>query len=230
VVGPAASVARGIAVFQDTTGKLLNNTPTEVLGTGTIVIPSGAVYAFNSPTNGFAGLMRGLGRLGEPAVAVRLGDNSDEASLTAREVVATTGVVERGRAVPMGDWTDIPYSAANFTTNSASVWTVDAGDVLTYRYTLVGQTLVLLFEFGPTSLNVATQGLRIALPAGVVAAKQTRTLSQMYNAGTVGAATIVAAPAVGYVTCSWYGTNFTGTNWLASTNNTFVQGQIVIPI
>lgn len=213
VVGPASSLVRQVAVYTDATGKVITNSTATISAGGDLKIfgiteAEGLLYAKQNLRV-------------ETGIAVESGN----CHVKVGYFDADLGYKERARTVPMGEWIDIPYSAANFTAVSG-VWTVEAGDVTTLRYTLIGNTVIFLYELGPTSVSVANGGLRIALPAGVVVSKPTRTLAPGFNNGTI--VTTVPLVAVGQAFLSI--SIQAGTNWAVSTNNTYVQGQMVIPI
>jgi hypothetical protein len=91
---------------------------------------------------------------------------------THSNIVATGTITERGRTAAMGVWTDVPYSAANFTGFGAMTWTVDAADQITYRYMFVGDTMFVDVYLDATSVGgVVSTPLMIAIPGGFVAAK-----------------------------------------------------------
>ena len=66
----------------------------------------------------------------------------------------------------VGMWTTVPYSAANFSA-ATGTWTVPAGNVTAYKYTLVGKTVTLLVMLGPSTCG-ATAWLRFALPYAAI--------------------------------------------------------------
>jgi hypothetical protein len=77
------------------------------------------------------------------------------------------GVYQRSRSASMGDWQDVPYNAADFTTSSGGVWGVTAGNVLVRRYTLIGRTLHYHVAISNSNVGgAAPTELRVALPAG----------------------------------------------------------------
>jgi hypothetical protein len=75
---------------------------------------------------------------------------------------------EKGRATPLGHWTDVPFNAGNYTADSG---TVGAITQFTYASTLIGRTCVinLFCQFTPSA---ATTSVYVALPAGAVAARR----------------------------------------------------------
>lgn len=88
-------------------------------------------------------------------------------------IKAYRGFQEFGRSARIGYWTNVAYSAGNFTANGGSTWTVDSGDQTTYQYTQVGNTMFVSLTLESTATTVAgpTQ-LIITIPASVSAAKK----------------------------------------------------------
>ena len=67
-------------------------------------------------------------------------------TITAANLYVGVDVYEKGRTTPMGHWIDVAYSAGNFAATTGN-WTVDAGDVETYAYALVGRTMTFTWRF-----------------------------------------------------------------------------------
>src|SRR5262245_19773125 len=88
-------------------------------------------------------------------------------------------------------WIDVPFSAANFLANTGS-WTVEAGDVYTQRYTLIGKTLIYAVAVLNTSVSGGPSQLRVNLPSGYSAAGYHYGLAEIYDAGTrtIGSVTV----------------------------------------
>jgi len=91
---------------------------------------------------------------------------------TDRLVINSTGatfavpIVEATRATAMGYWVANPYVAGDFTA-SAGTWTVDAGDMSSFRYMIIGKTLFYSIRLlnTSTSAGMGTQ-LKIKVPGG----------------------------------------------------------------
>lgn len=68
----------------------------------------------------------------------------------------------------IGSWTDVAYSAGNFTANNSMTWTVQSGDQLSYRYALVGNTMMLQVSIASTTVaGTPDTELRIGIPGGL---------------------------------------------------------------
>jgi hypothetical protein len=136
-------------------------------------------------------------------------------------------VYERGRTTAAGEWTTPSFSAGTFTANGSMTWTVAAGDVGTYAYTLIGKTMTVVF-----TINTATVGgtpdtaLRIAVPASQTAAKATANPVLILDNGTraIGIASVGAGDSVISIQRE------DNASWTASANNNYVQGQITFEV
>lgn len=129
----------------------------------------------------------------------------------------------------LGQWTAVPYSAANFTAN-AGTWTVDAGDVVTYAYTLVGKTMWLNFYLSATSVVAPLPAeLRIALPGGATAAQVTVAPGlSVFDGSAYRVGSLVTAVGSAYVSLRL---DPAGTaTWPATTNATTVGGMVCLPL
>jgi hypothetical protein len=85
------------------------------------------------------------------------------------EVAAfTLGLKERGRTALLGEWTNQAYAAGDYTASS-STWTVDSGDVLLNRYTLIGKTVIWQINIENTDVGGADDidALRVAVPGSL---------------------------------------------------------------
>ena len=145
---------------------------------------------------------------------------------TTGTVTATGGVYERGRTVAMGEWIDVPFSAANFTANGTMTWTVAAGDQVIYRYALVGKTVTVNLNLSTTSIGgTVNTTLYLALPAALTPAKDARTLLHIYN-GAGGWRPGVAMVAAGVARIAVLNVDQV-TTWAVSTDTTYVVGQMI---
>jgi hypothetical protein len=93
---------------------------------------------------------------------------------------------ERGRSLPLGEWQDEPFNAANFTAPAGMTWTVTAGAMTTNRYCLMGKTLIWQFATAETTVGgTPLNHVFVRLPAGITAARYgTAASSQILNQGT----------------------------------------------
>jgi hypothetical protein len=127
----------------------------------------------------------------------------------------------------MGEWIDVPYSAANFSAPSGT-WVVDAADVSTYQYTLIGKTIIIAFYIVNTTVTGTNAYLRLAIPGGFLAAKEQRGNGQANDAAAATVAGLMrVTPGGAYI--ELYKT-LAGGNWSAATNTTNFAGQFMFSI
>jgi len=129
--------------------------------------------------------------------------------------------------MPAVAWTTPAYNGGNFTASGAMTWTVAAGDVVTYQYTILNKMMYVNFYLLTTSIGgTPNTALFIAVPASKTITKSTSLLCAISNNGT---------PVVGQIALVAGGTTisisiFAGGNFAASTNNTAVFGQLFFEI
>jgi hypothetical protein len=157
-------------------------------------------------------------------------DATDERwdNVYAKNLNSTAGLTERGRSVAAGEWASVSYAAGNFTA-SAGTWTVDAGDVVTHRYMLIGKTMWISFAFQNTDVSNAAVTLRLTLPGGATSAATTYSAIRAIDAGGVEVASIALCP-VGQTYVEFYATSAAGTFGATAADNTTVSGMVVVEI
>lgn len=149
-------------------------------------------------------------------------------ALIANAIVFGSTITERARSTPIGEWIAVTYAGGNFTANGGGSWTVDSGDQLTFKYMLVGKTMTISLVLDATSVTGTVTSLIVAVPGGFAAAVKTGTVAIIYdNSSTV--------PGTGLFQINAAGTTFIvlkgdGTNFTASTNNTFLRVSITFEI
>jgi hypothetical protein len=124
-------------------------------------------------------------------------------------------------------WTTPSFSAGDYTAGGSMTWTVEAGDVGTFAYTIIGKTMVVCFCIATTTVGGTLAGdLYIKIPASKTSTKTMFSYSLINDNGTW---------TTGY--CLVFGGNTVigvfradNTNYHASTNNTGVYGQITFEI
>lgn len=162
---------------------------------------------------------------GQDVFATDLNDFSVTSVTTSGDITSGGELYERGRSAAIGDWTDVAHDAGNFTA-SAGTWTVASGDQTTFAYSIVGKSLVVTFSLFTTSVSTTPAELRIAIPGSYTAAKVAYAPVLIVDNGTrtMGTARTAAAGSTIVIEREDAG------NFTASTNNTAVVGQIVIPV
>jgi hypothetical protein len=125
-----------------------------------------------------------------------------------------------------GAWVPIPYNAANFTGSASMTWTVDAGDVVTWRYRLQGRTMQIQFYFNTTSVGgTLSNVLQAALPF-IPGGGQLLAPVIVTEAGGQSLGTVTVAPPTAALLLQ----KLNGAPWAAATNATSVSGAAVIEI
>lgn len=172
---------------------------------------SAGVYALNPSEDGIA--------------TVKIGDRTQSA-LTFDEIAAFK-FYERNDA-GMGHWTTPAFNAGDFTA-SAGTWTVDAGDVTTYAYMRVGNTMTVSYDIRNTDVSNAGAILRLKVPLGLTIAKTMTAVGIAKDNGGAEAAAIVQAVA-GNAYIELYATIAGGGFAVTAADNTRVFGQITFEI
>jgi hypothetical protein len=148
---------------------------------------------------------------------------------THSSIHATGTIAERGRAVAMGEWIDIPFAATKFTATGGMNWTVTAANVVMLAYTLIGNTIFLAFEIDSTSIAAPlSNGLEIALPAGIYPKRtNTTNIARVIDAGAQGPGVAlsvkVPSPLVRVLRAD-------AANYAASVNLTSIQGVSIFEV
>jgi len=134
---------------------------------------------------------------------------------------------------PIGGWGAVTYSAGLFVAASGT-WTVEAADMVTFAYTIIGKTMIVALEIANCSVSAATSELRITLPAGVVVSRTMTTVG--WSTGTANDATsqnliVIVVPGVNYIAIRPINAS-TGAagNFAASTNILDIRFQIAFQI
>lgn len=136
---------------------------------------------------------------------------------------------ERNRTTQaMGEWADVPYNQANFTTNSAGTWTVDTADQVTFRYMLIGKTMFINIWLQTTSLGTpAPTELRIKIPGGFLSGTNQRSASLHYFDVSWNAGFFNAVVGGNYIGCQ----KIASGAWSGGTvNNIYCLGQFVLEV
>lgn len=155
------------------------------------------------------------------------GSPSDVVAYDRSGNTAITGTIkERGRSTALGEWTTPTYAAGDFTANGSMTWTVQAGDVTTYAYALVGKMETVAFTIITSTVGgTPNNELMIKVPSGTAA-------KQVFNAVAI---SDNGSLIMGFAYVNSGGSQINvrrsdGANWSASTDNTIVRGQITFPI
>lgn len=129
----------------------------------------------------------------------------------------------------LGVWTTPGFNAADFTANGAMTWTVEAGDVITYAYIIIGKTMYVNYYISLTTVGgTLNNALQIAIPASKVSANNNVTLGVTRDNGGPNTTSLVIIGA-GTTVISVYH-QVPAVNWSAATNTTSVFGSVVFEI
>ena len=84
-----------------------------------------------------------------------------------------------------GTWTQVAFNAGDFTASGAMTWTVAAGDVGTFMYTIIEKTMTVCFNLNTTSIGgVVSTDLKILIPASKIAIRQVSNPVTLLDNGT----------------------------------------------
>jgi hypothetical protein len=135
---------------------------------------------------------------------------------------ASGEVYERARTTALGEPVTHAHSAGDYTSN-AGTWTVDVGDIGSYRYTRFGRFMHVELEISGTDTNAAGGTLYVQLPAGITINVTTRNVSIITVGGVPATGQIFAR--AGTTKLEIY-RDFTGTSW-GTAAGVGVFGQII---
>lgn len=127
-------------------------------------------------------------------------------------------------------WTTPTFDAANFTGGGSQTWTVASGDITTFAYTIFGKTMTVSFFIATTTVGgTPNAALQIKIPASKTSTKRIFANIKTYNNAVeqTGVAEVLAGNTQIFLYTNTY---FSGTNWSASTDNTWVVGSITFQI
>lgn len=139
------------------------------------------------------------------------------------------GLISSANSSLTGEWPETPYASGTFTASGGGTWGVsDAADQTVLAYTIIGKTMIVVYQIATSDVTGTVSALRITIPASKTAAKNSLApTARLLDAGTEGRA--FAAVAVGGTTIDIRrqdSANFTAT----SGDNTSVSGQIIFEI
>jgi hypothetical protein len=124
-------------------------------------------------------------------------------------------------------WTDVTYSAGNFTVPGGT-WTVASGDQSTYAYRDCGKTLHIQFGIANGTVSGSPAYLEIAIPGGFTSAAIEQYGVHWYQDGAATNGTgLILVPASG-TKFRLYKSDLSA--WAAATNTQFTRGCLTIEI
>lgn len=168
---------------------------------------------------------------GSPTLEYILGSDLDSRLLwdqvNARLIYADVSFRERNRALPLGEWADVPFNAANFTGGGGMGVTVDPADQIAFAYTLVGLTMTVTVYLAPISVSGGNPRINVAIPNGHVAARHVYTaLGRAYDNGALVPGVVIAEPGSAVLAFE----RLDNAPWAASVDSTYLLGSITFPI
>lgn len=161
--------------------------------------------------------------------------NAQDMSALATGIVKnTTGTGVQSIAVA-GDlpvlWTTPAYSSGDFTANGSMTWTVDAGDVTTYQYIVIGKMMTVNWVLNTTTVGGTPNSLLyLKIPGSYVSAKATQgAIFQCYDNDTT-AQCFSDVTAGGTLIRIFKYVSSGSNNWSLATNTTYIYGSITFEI
>lgn len=127
-----------------------------------------------------------------------------------------------------GVWTSVTYASGNFTASGSMTWTVEEADVSNFQYMIIGKTMWVNFWLALTSVGgTLSDTLKIKIPANKVSANAIIVRVGFLNDnGTVREGRVQANAGSTTLDINLH----LGGNFAASTNATYVVGQIFFEI
>lgn len=140
------------------------------------------------------------------------------------------GIRERSRTVALGTIITPVFSAGIFSADTGA-WTVIAGNVLVWSYTLIGKTMTLWFGFDSTTTTGGpTVRLIVTIPGGFVSNMRTEAACRVFNNSNATAVPGVAQVFVGNASLFFNCQQSTGGTFANSAGLCSVFGQITFEI
>jgi len=126
-------------------------------------------------------------------------------------------------------WTTFAHAGANFTATGGGSWTVDVGDQAVFRWRTIGKSMFIQAALNATSLAGTVSALNVKIPNSATAAGTQGSGCILYdNSVSVPSAAYAFVAAAGATTITIFKGD--GTNFTASTNNTYLRLNIHIEI
>lgn len=123
------------------------------------------------------------------------------------------------------EWISVAYNASDFSSLTGGTWTVDASDVLTDRYKLIGKTMYWTFYINSSSSST-TSTLDIEIPDGYTSKSIAKVVGMIQSPGEM--EFIVGTVAAGWDKLSFAKIN--GDNFTATNNTQMVMASVFFEI
>lgn len=146
-------------------------------------------------------------------------------SVTGGSMITTGDFTYKTRVI--GAWTSPTFDAGVFTASGSMTWTVAAGDVSAYCYTLTGDTMTISFSVATSTVaGTLSNELRITVPLSKTISLNHLTVARVIDNGVLVDGIVSAANGLTYLRVFRADTG----NFSASTDNTEVSGQITFRV
>ena len=229
---PAVTLGGGavIAASQALTGTVANSTISGFLSiaatTGTFTNVGGTL---STATQNSVTTMTGLTTTGAlNAGSITSGFGSIDVGADAISGGAITGTSFNVNSYSAGTWTTPAFSAGDFTASGSMTWTVAAGDVITYEYTIINKMMTVNFYINTSTVGgTPNNELQIKIPASKVATSRVRVPYTVTDNGTT--RTSMCEVLVSGTVISLYA-DLAISNWAAATDATSAIGSITFQI
>lgn len=152
----------------------------------------------------------------------------DDGSNTTGTVINNTNVWTPIQSYIGGAWTDVSFSAGNFTANNSMTWTVASGDQIAYAYLEVGKTMFLSVRLHTTTVGgTPSSELRVAVPNSRTIQSYGQGAFHYLDNGTAGTGLWLATASAAYVA---FLKNASSAAWTASTDQTYIYAMCMFEI
>ncbi|HXG70388.1 MAG TPA: hypothetical protein VNJ04_07225 [Gemmatimonadaceae bacterium] len=145
-------------------------------------------------------------------------------------LTTSSTITERGRSLPLGEWSAVAFAAGNFTASGVGSWTVGSLDQTRYAYSLVGKTMTVVFTINEASVSGAPSTLNLAIPGGFTSDGAALGMCARVVDNGGAATTGLCEVANGGTTIRFYTSATAAGTWATSTDNTYVQGSFTFAV
>jgi len=146
----------------------------------------------------------------------------------AQGLSAATGTLQYPASTVVGRWTTPAFAAGDFTANGSMTWTVAAGDVTTFAYTIVDKVMTVSFFIVTSTVGgTPSNTLQITIPAAKTATKSMRTKCFVIDNGSADEAGTCSVAASGTLINILRAASAV---WSTATDTTQVAGEITFEI
>lgn len=146
----------------------------------------------------------------------------------AHGAITCTSVTEQGHEAAMGVWVAVPFLATDYgTSGGGTSWTVQLADMVTNRYSVVGNTMTYALWLDTTTVGGTPSYLTVPVPGGYKATSQMAGHIQISDNGTWTAGQMFIGAVYGQII---YLARADNAALAAATNNTYVRGTVTFEV